>query len=281
MTTTSSPLPDPAEGELKEQPPSDLSEYGWDDSDTQRYEGGSGSDAPSDSGGLEAGSELRGAADELARFRELLIETGLVSEQDLLAIRRNLFPDGSSEELRPLSKELIRQGILTPYQAAAVRQGKTRGLVIGNYHILDKIGSGGMGLVLKARDRRQPRTVALKLLPPSISRDRAAVIRFRREAAAVANELGCHVTVLEALDRLMARVVPPLVSDFFLGLHREYGVDVRLGAVVASIESRHPLKSPCSGEPGFRRRIARIWKDSPVRSAVLKPRIISSRKRPP
>ncbi|MFO1036841.1 MAG: FAD-dependent oxidoreductase [Geminicoccaceae bacterium] len=56
------------------------------------------------------------------------------------------------------------------------------------------------------------------------------------EAAAVANELGCHVTVLEALDRLMARVVPPLVSEFFLGLHREHGVDVRLGTVVSAVE---------------------------------------------
>ncbi len=198
MTTSSSPLPDPAEGELKEQPPSDLSEYNWDDTDTQRHEPASGGDSGSDPVGPRSGEPLRSAADDPGRFRELLIETGLVSERDLLVIRRKLFPDGSPEEIRPLSKELIRQGLITPYQAAAVRQGKTRGLVIGNYHVLDKIGSGGMGLVLKARDRRQQRIVALKLLPPSISRDRAAVIRFRRETAAVAKLR--HPNIVAALD---------------------------------------------------------------------------------
>ena len=81
---------------------------------------------------------------------------------------------------------MIGRGKLTRYQAAAIRQGKTKGLIIGNYIVLDKVGAGGMGLVLKARHRQHERVVALKLLPPSISRDRAAVIRFRREAAAVA-----------------------------------------------------------------------------------------------
>ena len=55
-----------------------------------------------------------------------------------------------------------------------------------------------MGLVFKARHRQLQRIVALKLLPPSISRDRAAVIRFRREVAAVANLR--HPNIVAALD---------------------------------------------------------------------------------
>jgi len=56
------------------------------------------------------------------------------------------------------------------------------------------------------------------------------------EAAASLTKLGKHVTVVEALDRLLARVAGPGISDFFLGQHREHGVDVRLGAAVSCIE---------------------------------------------
>lgn len=56
------------------------------------------------------------------------------------------------------------------------------------------------------------------------------------EAAATLTKLGKHVTVLEALDRLLARVAAPEISDYFLTLHRDRGVDVRLGAMVTCIE---------------------------------------------
>lgn len=46
------------------------------------------------------------------------------------------------------------------------------------------------------------------------------------EVAAAANERGAHVTVVEALDRIMARVVSPHMSAFFRGLHEDHGVRV-------------------------------------------------------
>jgi 3-phenylpropionate/trans-cinnamate dioxygenase ferredoxin reductase subunit len=54
------------------------------------------------------------------------------------------------------------------------------------------------------------------------------------EMAAVARKLGKEVVVLEASDRLMARVVAPPISDYFLQLHRQKGVDVRLNAKAAA-----------------------------------------------
>lgn len=48
------------------------------------------------------------------------------------------------------------------------------------------------------------------------------------EMAAVACKLGKEVKILEAAERLMARVVAPPVSDFFLKLHRNEGVELRL-----------------------------------------------------
>ncbi len=58
------------------------------------------------------------------------------------------------------------------------------------------------------------------------------------EAAAVLSKLGKHVTVIEALDRVLARVAGEPLSRFFEATHRAHGVDVRLGASVDSIETR-------------------------------------------
>ncbi len=58
------------------------------------------------------------------------------------------------------------------------------------------------------------------------------------EAAAVLTKLGKQVTVLEALDRVLARVAGEPLSRFFEAEHRAHGVDVRLGAKVECIEER-------------------------------------------
>ncbi|OZD69021.1 hypothetical protein CH298_28100 [Rhodococcoides fascians] len=55
------------------------------------------------------------------------------------------------------------------------------------------------------------------------------------EAAAVFRSLGLKVTVLEAQDRLLARVTCPVVSDYIADLHRRRGSDVILDAGVDSI----------------------------------------------
>jgi 3-phenylpropionate/trans-cinnamate dioxygenase ferredoxin reductase subunit len=59
------------------------------------------------------------------------------------------------------------------------------------------------------------------------------------EAAAVARSEGKSVTVVEAADRLIARAVAPLVSDFYLRAHTSRGTDVRLGTGVAEIRGEH------------------------------------------
>jgi 3-phenylpropionate/trans-cinnamate dioxygenase ferredoxin reductase subunit len=56
------------------------------------------------------------------------------------------------------------------------------------------------------------------------------------EIAASARTLGKPVTVVEALPRLMARVVAPVVSEFFLAAHRAKGVEILLNAKVQEIE---------------------------------------------
>jgi 3-phenylpropionate/trans-cinnamate dioxygenase ferredoxin reductase subunit len=56
------------------------------------------------------------------------------------------------------------------------------------------------------------------------------------EAAAVLAKLGKQVTVLEALDRVLARVAGEPLSRFYEAEHRAHGVDVRLGVAVKCIE---------------------------------------------
>ena len=60
----------------------------------------------------------------------------------------------------------------------------TPGSTLGPYQIVSQLGSGGMGIVYEARDPRLKRTVAIKLLPPDLTRDATAKQRFLQEAQA-------------------------------------------------------------------------------------------------
>src|ERR1019366_7993744 len=63
-----------------------------------------------------------------------------------------------TQKLLPL---LVRYGLLTEYQAGRVEAGKTYGLVLGHYRVLDRLGAGGMGVVFKAEHVDMRRQVAI------------------------------------------------------------------------------------------------------------------------
>jgi len=69
---------------------------------------------------------------------------------------------------------------------------------VSHFYIIRSLGSGGMGIVYEAQDTRLPRSVAVKFLKPTLSRDTEAIRRFKREAR-LASSLN-HPNICTVLD---------------------------------------------------------------------------------
>lgn len=76
--------------------------------------------------------------------------------------------------------------------------GLSAGTRLGPYEILAPLGTGGMGEVYRARDRKLDRDVAVKVLPESVAKDAEALSRFEREAKTVAAL--SHPNILSIFD---------------------------------------------------------------------------------
>lgn len=68
------------------------------------------------------------------------------------------------------------------------------------------------------------------------------------EVAATCRQLGLEVTVLEMADRLMNRVVAPVVSTFYSAEHAARGVSIHCNTTVAAFEGEHAVREVVSGD---------------------------------
>ena len=149
----------------------------------------------------------------LEEFGQGVVDSGLMTADEVGTFQATLDPlpnDG-----KELATELFRQGKLTSYQVRMIYGGKTHALLLGEYQILDKLGQGGMGMVFKARHRVMRREVALKVLPPSVTKSEKSVKRFHREVVAAAKLT--HPNIVTAYDARQDKGIHYLVSELVDG----------------------------------------------------------------
>jgi serine/threonine-protein kinase len=128
----------------------------------------------------------------------LLKRSQLVSEGKFEEIRAKVLRGDYPIDPTELARQLIRDQVLTEYQAKRLLSNRAGGLVMTRYVILDRLGSGSMGRVYRARHLMMHREVALKIIAPEISNNDRVVARFQREMKLV-GKLD-HPHVVRAFD---------------------------------------------------------------------------------
>ena len=148
----------------------------------------------------------------LDKFVKQLEDSGIIAGDTL---KDFLPPKCEPKDAEELALELVRKKKLTKFQAEEVSKGKGKSLTLGNYVLMEKIGAGGMGQVFKARHRVMDRLVAVKVLPPAMTKDKAAIARFHREVKAAAKLR--HINIVAADDADQSNGVHFLVMELVEG----------------------------------------------------------------
>lgn len=94
-----------------------------------------------------------------------LRRSGLIDRGPLDAVVGEFLKRNPRAEAPALAEYLVHQGTLTAFQAERILNGKSQGLVLGPFVLLDAIGSGSMGQVYKASSKNDSGLYAVKVLP--------------------------------------------------------------------------------------------------------------------
>jgi serine/threonine-protein kinase len=143
--------------------------------------------------------------------------SGLIPPERLDGFLVGLQTSGRSPKSIPeLLGLLVDAGMITQFHADKLAAGKYKGFQLGNYLILDQLGTGGMGQVYLAEHAAMQRLVALKVLPIFASEDVVARERFFREARAAAAL--DHPNIVRMFDLCQEGKLLYLVMEYVEGI---------------------------------------------------------------
>ena len=153
-------------------------------------------------------------------FLALLEQSNLLTAEQLGSVRAD-FAIASEERLPQLIEQLVERGWLTRWQSKMLLSGK-HAFFLGRYKLLEHLGEGGMGSVLKAEQTPLGRLVAIKTLRKDLVGNKEMIARFHREIQA-ASALS-HPNIVAAYD------ADSIAGQYFLVMEYVEGRD--LGALV-------------------------------------------------
>jgi serine/threonine protein kinase len=159
-----------------------------------------------------------------AEFVACIQRSGLVEGPQLDGYLQSRWDGGDlPEPPNKLASALVRDGLLTYFQAEQLLLGKWRNFVLKDkYKILERLGSGGMGTVFLCEHTLLQRPVAVKVLPAEHASNPSVLERFRREARAVARLN--HANIIGVHDIDQSNKMYFLVMEYVDGASLQYMV---------------------------------------------------------
>ncbi len=136
----------------------------------------------------------------VAEFIDVVRKSGLITDDRLnTELARLRAAPSTPYSIDQLANSLIQAGLLTRFQAKQIKIGRYKRFEIaGKYKLLELLGVGGMGAVYLCEHVFMKRLVALKVLPIEKIEDQSSLLRFYREARAVASL--DHPNIVKAHD---------------------------------------------------------------------------------
>ena len=147
---------------------------------------------------MEPSNESNTKTGTSSEFLQAIRSSAILSEKQFEKVEANVAEGNYPPEPAELASRLVKDGVLTDFQARQILKGKSQGLVFGRYVILDFLGKGAMGRVYKAWHRMMGRVVALKILDPRCVANTRSLARFQREMQLVGRL--DHPNVVRAFD---------------------------------------------------------------------------------